>query len=182
MKSHYMRELIIFYVERELAVQGAYLFDALGEFNSSLSEYEFYLKFLTVDSNNNVFDWFIPQKTIEEIIKKKISNNHSFSKEAAGIILKIKQGGELSDVEVASFQKGEKLYNVLVENKKFLIIDSFEIDFTIKDNRVIPLFNKVARFYSSSFKEEPGRFNYIEGGYDIDAAFDGNPDAYWNID
>lgn len=66
-----MKELIIFYVERELSVQGAYLFDRLGNLDSSKIEDEFYLKFLTVDSENNFIDCFIPQKSIEKIVRKK---------------------------------------------------------------------------------------------------------------
>jgi hypothetical protein len=31
------------------------------------------------------------------------------------------------------------------------------------------------------FREIPGSIKYIEGGYDIDAVFDGDPEAYWNI-
>ena len=167
-----------------MAVQGYHAFDMLANGIDHYSKHsnEFYLKFLTVDELNNFFDCYIPQRTVEEFLKKKIEPVHLFSKDMAGTKLKISQGKEISGDEFDIFLSGEKLFQLLIQgNNRFLII-SFDFDTTFKNSKILPLYNKVAKFYNNPFVLSPGNFNYIEGGYDVNSAFDGNPEAYWNID
>ena len=61
-------------------------------------------------------------------------------------------------------------------------IISFSINQFEKTEMGIKLYQHLKKKTDLKFNEIPGSIKYIEGGYDIDAAFDGDQEAYWNID
>jgi hypothetical protein len=179
-----MKALSIYYVEKESPVQGAHAFDMLGNDLSNHSKYcnEFYANFLAIDSENKYVECFFPVNVIEKVFKTSISNYHRFSAAIAGKSLIIQLGNELSSDLIDAFESGNNMFSVLKHASRYFLITNFKFDLAITNQKAIPLFEKRADFYKGKFGVSETSWGFIDGGYDIDATFDGDPEAYWNID
>ena len=194
-----MQEYVVGFVERESSIQGGFLFDQLlidNTFGFSKYEKEFYLKFLVLDELKKIYYCFIPQNDFENYSKQPITKIDIFCKEIAGSRLLIQCGEEISQQKLDAFMRGEEMFSLFKPGVKgyemfpifnqginLVHIQSYSINSTEKNKIGEEIYIKLLKLKSNiKFRKSPGNNNFIEGGYDVDAVFGGNPEAYWNLD
>lgn len=180
-----MHELIIGFIEDEQAGENLYLFDLFSqglsdEGNGNSNDH--YLVFTVIDKSNFLRRCYIPQKIVEKRLGKPIGDLSRFSFESAGNTLVIEEKVEVTPEENLSFLEGKAMYSVMDHPPRPVIIELISIEHKNKDPRGISVYNRYNQLKKLDFKKSKGNFNYIDGGYDLNAAFGGEAEAYWNID
>lgn len=180
-----MEEYIIGYIDIETTVRDEYALDfwfSSTEFPFSKHSNEFYFKFLLKSKANEIIECLLSKRSVESYLQKEIGNSTRFFDEIAGSKLLLAIEDPLSGEELERFLKAEELFNVTLEKSKYRKIKSFLLDSSSKDPSALKLYNRIKQKNTFKFTESKGNLNYGGEGYDIDSAFDGQPDAYWNID
>lgn len=139
-----------------------------------------YLKFMLYTPDNERMPNLFLGKTEFEKHYGMIEEIKDFSNNYAGSRIIIVIGDELSKIELSKYVNGETLYNTLI-NERHYHVTSFSVDLSIRDNKGVILHKEIEKLKNIKFKDTSGISHYTSG-YDVDACFGGEPDAYWNID